>query len=509
MAAKPRVHEVARELGIDSKAALRVLKGLGVYVKSPSSTIEPPVARKLRASVRAERGEPQPEPQPTHPEAIAAQVRRDTVRRQETDWAAYGFSDQEKRRWRNSGIPENKAHIAAMCRDSERRGTSPSRLTTAMLDHHLSSGATGETVLEALLTGSNYLRVQERLAARLGVELTGVNSDLLRLTTSARHLPEGDATTLGSALSRIDWEPAASVRIADAVVEVLHTMIPALRTQIDIRTQIAAYRTDGTVSPLLAAYARAHGVFHAGATLTALCDGIAGGAEEWVAALDAVLLIERAVAGRRFYFLREDAASELAHHPASPSGGDALPPSPDGVALLLAPEGDETVRRFVFWTTASSGITRCIALRASAFNTLKLSKMLALANRVETWEPDTVHLREREAASFLDRFAVRRSRPLGQPRSKGSAPGGTVSGGQSSPTVLRDIIVAYYSRSSSGNGETPTGRRNAPDHRWMVRGHWRRQWYPSDNTHRVIWIDEHESGATDHPLLLAERVEVH
>ena len=51
MAAKPRVHEIAAELGVDSKAALAKLKELGEFVKSPSSTIEPPVARKLRAAL--------------------------------------------------------------------------------------------------------------------------------------------------------------------------------------------------------------------------------------------------------------------------------------------------------------------------------------------------------------------------------------------------------------------------------------------------------------------------
>ncbi|WP_349904143.1 translation initiation factor IF-2 [Parafrigoribacterium humi] len=51
MAAKPRVHEVAAELGIDSKVALDKLKEMGEYVKGPSSSIEPPVARKLKAAL--------------------------------------------------------------------------------------------------------------------------------------------------------------------------------------------------------------------------------------------------------------------------------------------------------------------------------------------------------------------------------------------------------------------------------------------------------------------------
>ncbi|HWT33994.1 MAG TPA: translation initiation factor IF-2 N-terminal domain-containing protein, partial [Microbacterium sp.] len=56
--AKPRVHEIASELGVDSKVALAKLKELGEFVKSTSSTIEPPVARKLRAALEADGAAP-------------------------------------------------------------------------------------------------------------------------------------------------------------------------------------------------------------------------------------------------------------------------------------------------------------------------------------------------------------------------------------------------------------------------------------------------------------------
>lgn len=64
--AKPRVHEIASELGVDSKVALAKLKELGEFVKSPSSTIEPPVARKLRAALEADgAAAPAAAPKPT------------------------------------------------------------------------------------------------------------------------------------------------------------------------------------------------------------------------------------------------------------------------------------------------------------------------------------------------------------------------------------------------------------------------------------------------------------
>ena len=46
--ALPRVYDIAKELGIDSKVALAKLIELGEFVKSGSSTITPPVAKKLR-----------------------------------------------------------------------------------------------------------------------------------------------------------------------------------------------------------------------------------------------------------------------------------------------------------------------------------------------------------------------------------------------------------------------------------------------------------------------------
>jgi translation initiation factor IF-2 len=51
---KARVHELAKELGMESKALLEWLKNNGEFVKSASSTIEPPVARKVREAFPAQ-----------------------------------------------------------------------------------------------------------------------------------------------------------------------------------------------------------------------------------------------------------------------------------------------------------------------------------------------------------------------------------------------------------------------------------------------------------------------
>ncbi|TAL17120.1 MAG: translation initiation factor IF-2 [Frankiales bacterium] len=53
MPGKARVHELAKELGMDSKSVLTWLKENGEFVKSASSTVEAPVARKLREAFPA------------------------------------------------------------------------------------------------------------------------------------------------------------------------------------------------------------------------------------------------------------------------------------------------------------------------------------------------------------------------------------------------------------------------------------------------------------------------
>ena len=46
--AKVRVYELAKELGLESKVLLTKIQDLGEFVKSASSTLEPPVVRKMR-----------------------------------------------------------------------------------------------------------------------------------------------------------------------------------------------------------------------------------------------------------------------------------------------------------------------------------------------------------------------------------------------------------------------------------------------------------------------------
>ena len=73
MAALPRVYDIAKELGIDTNEALAKLKELGEYVKGGSSTVTPPVAKKLRdAFPNAKPKAEAPKVEPKAPAPVAA-----------------------------------------------------------------------------------------------------------------------------------------------------------------------------------------------------------------------------------------------------------------------------------------------------------------------------------------------------------------------------------------------------------------------------------------------------
>jgi len=53
--AKPLVYELAAEFGVDSKVVMVKLQEMGEFVRSASSTVERPVARRLRKEFAARR----------------------------------------------------------------------------------------------------------------------------------------------------------------------------------------------------------------------------------------------------------------------------------------------------------------------------------------------------------------------------------------------------------------------------------------------------------------------
>jgi hypothetical protein len=67
MARKPLVRELAAEFGVDSKIVMAKLQEMGEFIRSASSTVERPAARRLREQFATRRAPQRPEPRPTDP----------------------------------------------------------------------------------------------------------------------------------------------------------------------------------------------------------------------------------------------------------------------------------------------------------------------------------------------------------------------------------------------------------------------------------------------------------
>jgi hypothetical protein len=81
---------------------------------------------------------------------------------------------------------------------------------------------------------------------------------------------------------------------------------------------------------------------------------------------------------------------------------------------------------------------------------------------------------------------------------------------RTAPTAPHDgdvRVVTLRRATHGGSGDGPE-EDFGPEwsHRWIVRGHWRKQWYSSESVHRLIWISPFVKGPDDKPLVLKDTV---
>lgn len=185
-----------------------------------------------------------------------------------------------------------------------------------------------------------------------------------------------------------------------------------------------------------------------------------------------VKLLNRASAERRFHFVRTmiDDTSD-----------DPLPPPPTGVAFYA------DTQQLLAWTS-----DKCIMMSAQS---LAAGEPNARLRKLD--------VRGSDAVEAVHTLASIRTPELGQRRMGAHVPVNDAPG-----AAVPDVVLVYRALGDAATGSSPTSRR-APDHRWNVHGHARRQWYPREQTHKQIWIDDHSSGPRDAPLVNVERVEVY
>jgi len=71
---------------------------------------------------------------------------------------------------------------------------------------------------------------------------------------------------------------------------------------------------------------------------------------------------------------------------------------------------------------------------------------------------------------------------------------------------ISDVVVVELRRKMQRHRENGEGEHREYSHRFIVGGHWRNQYYPSINRHRLKYIFEYVKGPDDKPLVLKDRI---
>lgn len=77
--------------------------------------------------------------------------------------------------------------------------------------------------------------------------------------------------------------------------------------------------------------------------------------------------------------------------------------------------------------------------------------------------------------------------------------------GLTAPTYGQINVVTLRRAHQRGAGDEPDEDFEY-SHRFMVRGHWRHQWYPSRGEHELLWIDPFIKGPENKPLIIKDRI---
>ena len=455
--------------------------------------------------------QPEQPVQTQHPEAALAERRAAIIRRDETDWSGLGFSEQTREYWIAAGVPANKAHIAAMCRESLRHHDSNVRINPQSLRMRLEKN---ETVLQALLSGQNYVRVLERIASRRELPLQGMDPHLLWLCASNPNDKESKQRSnhLAEILQITDIQAKSVPHIADTIAELVEEKRPDLEARVQFQQQIKDYFAGGEKTPQLIAYGKAFGVFNDKNYFDELLrtprvQNVASREN-----LDALDTARTASQSENFFYVDLSATKILATLSAEPGFADDVMLPPAGFAIL---EGDQD----------------------SEIKELRLTSVL-LWSDLETWQnAKVVFAPLRSLFTSSRNLETVETHSIDSPRSLGfrmltslSASRPNTTRGSSAtdlePIRPRPLSPSVDSKAGRSDGEVtvtylaafgeeikwnrPGGSygHSGPDHRWHVKGHFRMQWYPSENTHKRIFIKEHTSGPADRPLIDTRNVKV-
>lgn len=434
-----------------------------------------------------------------------AKVRQSVVTRTDGNWSAYGFAAPERQKWEKAGLGAFQAHIPAMCRAFGLRGAG---IQPRLLGITLQSGL---TVQEAFATGDNIVSVMDQLAAVRNVRFPAVyDTRVAPIIPSLRESAPAGLHVTAPLPSRLD---ASGVPVlADHLVHLTRSS-PDERAVDAFNRECQHFKRAGRTGTLIKLYAEAHGVFGDLDLTRRLIQNVPLHVVNRAKRIPFVNILADALRERQFYYL-SPAATEAVEGDTDnriPIPEEYDLPTPTGFALLRDGGGGG---RILMWSHGARELTATILPVAD------LAAGLAEYPTVRTAPTGSVSAAGTEVALALVAAigAATRRPSSGDPgedarRALQRLPRGTGMPRRAKRHVDEsgepvDFVSLIYAPGEPHFEDVPTGTGRKAEKRWVVRGHWRQQWYSSRGERHPLWIKAHEAGAEEGQLLTGDRVKV-
>ncbi|WP_166787012.1 hypothetical protein [Cryobacterium sinapicolor] len=438
-------------------------------------------------------------------EETRAVVRRGIVTRRDGKWEAYGIGLQERQGWEKAGLGYFQAHIPAMCRSF---GSPRAAVTAKHLHVLLPSGLTVQQAFEA---GDNIVQVMDQLAAVTDRSFSSAfGARAAAVVPVLREAPPKKSHVVASSPGAMD---AAGVPSLSTLLIRATRPSPSEQTVDAFNRERKQFDRTGHPGPLVKLYAEAHGIFDDMNLTRRLLQNVPPHVVMRVQRLPLVNLIADALRERQFYYLSRTAtaAVEADADPRIPIPEEYDLPTPTGFALLRDTDMDgQPAGRILLWSHGARELTAAIVSVAD------LAAGLTEFPNVRTAPIGSVGNADAALALVAAIGAATRRPPgdldTGAREAPRRLPGGMVKPRPRKPLVdeagdLVDFVSLIYAPGEAHFEESQATGRKA-EKRWVVRGHWRQQWYSSTGERHPLWIKAHEAGADEGELLTGDRVRV-
>lgn len=411
-----------------------------------------------------------------HIEAVRAEVFKEVIGRTESTTSRYRRPWEGRSRTRAAFTPpDGRAHWGEMLAElQDSLPTNPNVNFDTIV--YRGDGEAPYRVKDAFADAMPVARVARKVATFYDIDNeTPWPVDAI---INAKYLPIQAWT--GQTPPSATRMPDLSAALAARAVQEMTLLEPA---QLLIK-QSQNYLDSGgaRIGRLLAAVARNYGVVGAGPLMEKV-------ARTWVMPnwMQGVWLADEVVTAadtaQNWFYADGDAARALLHR--DEPAGEAIPalPQPTGMLLIATEEQKPTL---VAWREQGHQID---IVSCRPFTRLAKEKMnTSMWSTVSVdWSTGVMEpYGSSSALGIVARLAaILHAAPPSPEAQRNAGDGGR-------PAERAPVVVRYTaSRPAARDRDTDARDRKLEALKWRVRGHWRRQWYPSLGAHRPVWIEEH------------------